>query len=411
MRAAAANKDEQREDSSSYFFFAGFPLRPLLKRRTLRSELVPGRVWEFVQPLGLGFSRVTVNVRMTVVRMRDGGLFVYAPIAPTAECRRLIEELGEPVRVIILSTNAIEHKACFGPFCRRYASDAKVFVVPETWSFPLDLPLPFLGIRNAKVLGSDTAAEAEAFGNEFDYESFIASFSDLGPYVEVSFFHKDTKTLLVTDACVYVPREPPPGASVADCLDAARNGEDKDEAGVADTPRNRQIGWARTVMQVLFFGPRDLKLSGWETRDEPAGFDAVAEKVIVSPVVRELVFNEVPLDVRDWAEKMCAWDFERIISAHFEAPIEANPDVLRRAFAFAYAAARAEEEEEEKIEQEYYSGGKDLNDIAFVEATNMTPDLGALNSLNRILRFVGAKKKKKRKKKQGADEANTSSAV
>jgi len=41
----------------------------------------------------------------------------------------------------------------------------------------------------------------------------------------------------------------------------------------------------------------------------------------------------------------------------------------------------------------------------------MTPDLGALNSLNRILRFVGAKKKKKRKKKQGADEANTSSAV
>jgi len=164
-------------------------------------------------------------------------------------------------------------------------------------------------------------------------------------------------------------------------------------------------------MQVLFFGPRDLKLSGWETRDEPAGFDAVAEKVIVSPVVRELVFNEVPLDVRDWVEKMCAWDFERIISAHFEAPIEANPDVLRRAFAFAYAAARAEEEEEEKIEQEYYSGGKDLNDIAFVEATNMTPDLGALNSLNRILRFVGAKKKKKRKKKQGADEANTSSAV
>lgn len=34
------------------------------------------------------------------------------------------------------------------------------------------------------------------------------SFSEIGPYCEVAFFHSKTKTLLVTDCVVQVPRQP-----------------------------------------------------------------------------------------------------------------------------------------------------------------------------------------------------------
>ena len=54
---------------------------------------------------------VIVNIRMTVVRLRDGSLFVYAPVAPTRECLRLLRELEAPVRYIVLPTSAVEHKA------------------------------------------------------------------------------------------------------------------------------------------------------------------------------------------------------------------------------------------------------------------------------------------------------------
>lgn len=31
----------------------------------------------------------------------------------------------------------------------------------------------------------------------------------IGPYVEVAFFHKPTRTLLTTDAVIFVPQRPP----------------------------------------------------------------------------------------------------------------------------------------------------------------------------------------------------------
>ncbi len=40
-------------------------------------------MWTFEQEQALGFSNVTTNVRMTVIKLRSGGLWVHAPIAPT----------------------------------------------------------------------------------------------------------------------------------------------------------------------------------------------------------------------------------------------------------------------------------------------------------------------------------------
>ena len=57
-----------------------------------------------------GVLDVIVNIRMTVVQLKSGGLFVYAPIAPTVECLRLLRELDAPVQYIVLPTSAVEHK-------------------------------------------------------------------------------------------------------------------------------------------------------------------------------------------------------------------------------------------------------------------------------------------------------------
>lgn len=56
-------------------------------------------------------AQVIVNIRMTAVKLRDGSLFIHAPVAPTKECIRLVEELGCPVKYIVLPTSAVEHKA------------------------------------------------------------------------------------------------------------------------------------------------------------------------------------------------------------------------------------------------------------------------------------------------------------
>ena len=63
-------------------------------------------MWVFEQPQSLGFSNVTTNVRMVVIKLKSGGLWVHAPIAPTKECIKLLQELDAPVEYIVLPTFA-----------------------------------------------------------------------------------------------------------------------------------------------------------------------------------------------------------------------------------------------------------------------------------------------------------------
>lgn len=89
--AKPAPKPRKERDSStadqSYFNVTGypFPLGPFSRRATIRKDIVRGTIWGFEQPQSLGGSNVTTNVRMTIVRLQSGGLWVHAPIAPTRE--------------------------------------------------------------------------------------------------------------------------------------------------------------------------------------------------------------------------------------------------------------------------------------------------------------------------------------
>ncbi|KAH8097708.1 DUF4336-containing protein [Aureococcus anophagefferens] len=61
----------------------------------------------------IGIYYVHVPIRMTVVKLRRGGLFVYAPVAATDECLALLKELTDahgPVKHIVLPSVAVEHK-------------------------------------------------------------------------------------------------------------------------------------------------------------------------------------------------------------------------------------------------------------------------------------------------------------
>ena len=67
---------------------------------------------------------------MTVIKLRSGGLWVHAPIAPTDECIALLNELDAPVEHIVLPTTLFEHKIFVGPFQRRFPN-ATVFIAPD----------------------------------------------------------------------------------------------------------------------------------------------------------------------------------------------------------------------------------------------------------------------------------------
>ncbi|XP_047959900.1 uncharacterized protein LOC125205130 [Salvia hispanica] len=330
--SAAAGGGEGR----FYFNFTGFPfpLGPFLNRQTLRYEAVKDAIWLFEQEQALGFSSVSTNIRMTVIKLKSGGLWVHAPIAPTKECIQLVKELGAPVEYIVLPTFAYEHKIFVGPFSRQFPR-AQVWVAPRQWSWPLNLPLEFFGIFRARILEDEDLSTPWA--DEIEQKVLSSPEVGIGPYVEVAFYHKRTKTLLVTDAVIFVPRQPPECISKESLLSSAKNGlavkilskgREVPEEPVVDNNMNRQKGWERMVLQILFLGPSNLL--------EPnASFSQMSQKLIVSPIVKTLVFSKVPEKVRDWIDRISRdWRFKRIIPAHFAGPINASRSDFLAAFGF-----------------------------------------------------------------------------
>jgi hypothetical protein len=324
---------------------------------------------------------------MTVIKLKSGGLWVHAPIAPTKECVQLIKELGAPVEYIVLPTFAYEHKIFVGPFSRKFPK-AQVWVAPRQWSWPLNLPLEFFGIFRAKIIKDRDLSTPWA--EEIEQKVLSSPEVGIGPYVEVAFYHKRSRTLLVTDAVIFVPRKPPSSISNESLLASAKNGlavkilskgKDIPNDPVVDNPNTRQKGWERMVLQILFLGPSNLL--------EPnASFARMSQKLIVSPIVKTLVFSKVPEKVRDWIDEIARdWRFKRIIPAHFEAPINAGRSDFLAAFGFL-----------EDLLGERYVTRPSLS-LLFTslmgKAASYFPpdDMRTLSSLDQFLVSVGAVKK------------------
>jgi Domain of unknown function (DUF4336) len=350
-------------------FWPVVPIYPYGKRKTIRHEVIQDTIWTFDQLQGIFY--VVVPIRMTVVKLEDEGLLVYAPVAPTPECIRLVKELvtkhGEVKYIILPTISGIEHKVFVGPFARQFP-EAQVFVAPNQWSFPINLPLSWLGLPRKRTYLLPEDSSKTPFSKEFDYAILGSIDLNLGYFSEVAFFHKRSRSLLVTDSIVSVP-ELPPAIVQLDPYPLLFHAKNNAGDIVVDTHENRCQGWQRICLFALYFRSSVLEVPPWNEvfgnalkasdRSKKAyfglfpfkwkdnwkqAFDSLRGngRLFVAPILQTLILNRAPKETLAWANRVASWDFEWIIPCHFDAPIAAGANQFRPAFSFLEQNSRVD---------------------------------------------------------------------
>lgn len=291
-----------------------FSLLPLAgtstRRATVEECVVTDTIWTHDQIQGV--VNVNVPVRQTVVKLSDGGLWVHNPVAPTPQLLRMMERLIElhgPVRHIVLGTVALEHKATFGDFASHYPK-ATVWIQPGQWSFPVDAGIEFYGLRQrgprlreipvldannqlVEPVSKQYRYYAERDGQipewiaDFDYEVLGPfKFQSVGGFSETAFYHKSSKSLIVTDTVVSVSESPPPIIE-EDPRALLFHSRDTISDTVQDTPATRKKGWRRMVQFGLVFFPSRITVV-------PSVAQAFDEAKRVPPELRNLGDGAIP---------------------------------------------------------------------------------------------------------------------
>ena len=310
-----------------------------------------------------GIFYVVVPIRMTVIRLEKGGLLVYAPVAPTPECIRLMQELvaqyGEVKYIILPTISGLEHKVSVGPFARHFAI-AQIFVAPNQWSFPVNLPLSWLGFPKERTQILPFESSKTPFFDEFDYAILGPIDLRLGLFGEVAFFHRRSQTLLVTDLVISLP-EKPPDVLELDPYPLLFHAKDKASDAIQDNESDRIKGWQRICLFALYFQASSLEVPNWLAvwqdsrgaadhslkayfglfpfkwkKDWRQTFDTLrgGGRLLVAPILQQLILNRQPQETLNWANKIATWDFSRLISCHFDAPVAVKPEEFRQAFSF-----------------------------------------------------------------------------
>ena len=345
----------------SWPFWYLVPIYPYNQKRTIRREVVKDWIWTFEQVQGIFY--VVVPIRMTVIRLEKGGLLVYAPVAPTPECIRLMQELvaqyGEVKYIILPTISGLEHKVSVGPFARHFPI-AQIFVAPNQWSFPVNLPLSWLGFPKERTQILPFESSKTPFFDEFDYAILGPIDLRLGLFGEVAFFHRRSQTLLVTDLVISLP-EKPPDVLELDPYPLLFHAKDKASDAIQDNESDRIKGWQRICLFALYFQASSLEVPNWLAvwqdsrgaadhslkayfglfpfkwkKDWRQTFDTLrgGGRLLVAPILQQLILNRQPQETLNWANKIATWDFSRLISCHFDAPVAVKPEEFRRAFSF-----------------------------------------------------------------------------
>ena len=355
---------------SNWPLWLALPVAPYARRKTIRRPMGP-KVWAFDQTIGIYY--VQVPIRMTVVALESGGLFVYAPVAPTEEClsllRPLIRDHGD-VRFIVLPSVAVEHKVLAGPFARRFPN-AEFYVASNQYAFPVNLPGSFLGLPSwTKTLPrSSEDMGPNAWAGELRHEVLRVKPGPGSDYQDAAFFHEPSGTLMVCDA-VFATTENPPAILESDpeyvraLLFHARDSfSDVPE----DTPENRRKGWRRIILYANFFipgaavadlgpGPIAEALSqpeyplgwgGWlpfrwrETELEDFERFASFGRPNILPII-QIILARDPEAVFEWLDRMKGWSFNTVVPAHLDAPLSMGPEELSETFRYAFGEKRNE---------------------------------------------------------------------
>lgn len=324
------------------------PLYPYGRRATLLRELIPGQVWSFEQLQGIFY--VAVPIRMTVLRLRQG-LLLYAPLPPTAELLADLRELEQrhgPVRTIVLPTaSGLEHKVPTPALARAFP-DAEVWVTPGQWSFPLPLPLSWLGFpaSRTRVLFEQGLPHAD----ELHWRGLGPLDLGLGRFMEVACLHRASGSLLLTDGLVAIGADPP-AVFDADPTPLLFHARERGDQPLEDTAEQRRRGWQRLVLFASYLRPAPLELPGWGEvlaqamapglrhprayfglypfRWQP-GWEEEFRALVphgqptlqVAPVLERLVFPRCREALVAWIRDLAELpDLRWLIPAHYEAPV------------------------------------------------------------------------------------------
>ena len=184
----------------------------------------------------------------------------------------LVDEHG-PVKHIVVGSAAIEHKIYSGPFSKKFPS-ADVWLPPKNWSFPVDVPIeryvPYYPLGSPKTLPEDTASGVGSVPWQAEIEhsvlqvggSSLRGFSDPW-FVDTAFFHKKSKTLLVTDVVLHVSEDPPP-VNAIDPEPLLVRGMERPDAMLPNTREARSMGWGRPCCSGCSSSP-----PRWTSRSTP----------------------------------------------------------------------------------------------------------------------------------------------
>ncbi len=334
-------------------FWPLLPLYPYGHRVTYFEELIPGQVWSFEQLQGVYY--VAVPIRMTAVKV-PGGLMLVNPLPPTQQLRAMVQALEAehgPVRTIVLPTaSGLEHKLPLAPLARAFP-DAEVWVCPGQWSFPVQLPLAWLGVpaQRTKVLLDDGGPHGDVC------QWFSLGPLDLGAgrFQEISCLHCPSGALLVTDALVGISAEPP-AVFDADPTPLLFHARERGDQPLEDTPANRRQGWARLVLFASYLRPEPLEVPGigdvlryafksglrsrrchfgvypfaWQVGWQQAAqglMGEVAPRLQVAPVLERLVLPRARQVFLAWLQELQSHAEVRwLIPAHYSAPVAFGPD-------------------------------------------------------------------------------------
>lgn len=348
--------NSSKEQKWGWWFL--LPLYPYNQRATIRKEIIKDQIWTFEQPHGLLYA--VVPIRMTILKLREGGLLVYCPIAPTQECIRLVKELeaihGQIKYIIHSTSSGLEHKIFVPPFSRCFPY-AQVYCVPSQWSFPFRLPPSWLGFsqKRTKLLPWDW--RESPFAQEFEYHILDIDLTQ-GSFSEVAMYHRASHTLLLTDTVISISEKPPEivQQNPFPLLFHARESS-LDE--LADNELNRLKGWQRICLFALYFRPSMIETISikqlifeamkapnrsrrnyfgifpfrWQSQWQKS-FLAIRNRVLVAPILESLILPQASKKVLSWVNLISLWNFEQIIPAHFDAPIKTNSVELKKAFSF-----------------------------------------------------------------------------
>lgn len=158
-------------------------------------ELEANQLWCIEEPMPL--AGLQFGARLTLARLRDQSLWVYAPFAISDEDEAAIRAQGEVKNIV--APNPFHFKQ-IGEFCARFP-DAQLWVVPAL-SAKVEAP-------HLKLSVFPPQWEADFNGVLFD--AALA-------YEEWVFCHRATRSLIVTDLIMNVPRPNNPLGRISSAL-------------------------------------------------------------------------------------------------------------------------------------------------------------------------------------------------